>query len=904
MRDWTEWVRKRLPLGDLEAPAARTMVEEVASVLEQVYRTALAAGRSPEEADAEARAHIEDWDEMAAELGRARPSRRESTAHQAAEWTDRRLRRPGRPAVWLADLLLDARRAARSLRRTPVFTTAVVLLLGLGVGANAAVFSVLKAVLLKPLPFPEPEEVVTLWSTDVERSGRGPASFPDYLDWRGDNRTFEAMGATRGVLMSVTEEGVPVQVRGATATASVFDVFGVEPELGRRILPEEDATDARVVMLSHDLWTRLFNRDPEVLGRTLRLSGEAYVVVGVMPKDFVVTSPWDANDRVLFWTPFQSEVLDAPRDSYSYPVYARLGEEVPLQAARDDMERVAVSLADAYPETNRTQRVMVTPLHEALFAGAGGSLMMVLGAALLVLLIACGNVAGLLLARGTVRRREVALRVALGAGRGRIIRELLTESGLLAMAGGAVAVVLVVAGVGAMRGFLPSTLPRVAEVAVDGSVLGVALLLSLLTALLFGLAPALQAARVSHVEALKEGSTGSSRGWRGRTRRGFVVAQLALTLILVHGTVLLVGSYVLLRERDQGFDPQNVLTASVTLAGARYEDDEACGAFLRDLVARLDALPGVRQAAAVNRMPFEGGTNARIVVEGRPVAPDPNERPLVERKTAVGDYLSVMGIPLRAGRTLEEADAWGARGVVINQRMADQLWPGEDPLGKRFSFGADEPEWLTVVGVATDVSQWGPEWGTLNEAYRAYPLYPQRTMYLALKTEGPPARLVQDVRRAVLAMDPDLPLTKVRTGLEMVNDHMDQREFATALVSLFAVLALALTMVGIYGVIAYFVAQQRRELGVRMALGAGRGRLIRYVLGKGLTLAGTGVVVGALGAYWATQVIRNLLFGISPTNVWAVVGVVGLMLVAATLATWAPARRAARLDPARALQME
>lgn len=905
MRNWTEWVKEHLPLDDFEAPAARTMVEEVASLLEAVYRTALAMGRSPEAADAEARAHIEDWDQLAADLGRARRSRREGAAHRTAEWADKRLRRRGHPATWMADLLLDVRRAARSLVRTPVFTGAVVLLLGLGVGANAAILSVLEAVSLKPLPYPEPNEVVTLWSTTVKRDGRGPGSFPDYLDWRRDNRTFQAMGASKGVLASVTEDGVPVQVRGARATASLFDVFEVEPALGRTIRPEEDATGAHVVVLSYDLWNRFFGRDPDVLGKTLRLSGESYVVVGVMPKAFVVSSPWNANEQELFWTPFPSDILTAHRDSYAYPIYARLRNGVSLQAARDDMERVALQLADAYPATNRSMRVMVTPLHAMLFAGAAGSLLMVLGAALLVLLIACGNVAGLLLARGAVRRREVALRAALGASRGRIVRELLTESGLLAVAGGGVAMVLVAVGVGTMRAFLPTTLPRVGDVTVDGPVLGFALVLSLLTALIFGLAPALQAARASHVEALKEGSGGGFRGWWGRARRGFVVAQLGLTLALLYGTVLLVSSYLVLRQRDKGFDPDNVLTARVTLAASRYDREEARLAFFRDVLARLDALPGVRRAAAVNRLPYEGGTNARIVVEGRPVPADPNDRPLVERKTAIGDYLSVMGIRLREGRTITKADASGIRGVVINQRMAERIWPGEDPLGKHFAYGdAKEPQWLTVVGVAPDVSQWGLEWGTLNEAYRAYPLYPQRTMYLALKTKGPPARLVGDVRRTVQAVDPDLPLTQIRTGGELVNDHMDQREFTTALIAIFAVLALVLTMVGIYGVISYFVAQQTHELGVRMALGAGRGRLLRYVLGKGLTLAGAGVALGAFGAYSATRVLRSLIFGISPTSPWTFAGVVSLILAAATLAAWAPARRATRVDPARALQAE
>ncbi|MEJ2186546.1 MAG: ABC transporter permease, partial [Gemmatimonadota bacterium] len=408
--------------------------------------------------------------------------------------------------------------------------------------------------------------------------------------------------------------------------------------------------------------------------------------------------------------------------------------------------------------------------------------------------------------------------------------------------------------------------------------------------------------RTSHVEALKETGRGGRAG--GRVRSAFVVAQLALTLTLVHGTVLLVGSYLLLRRHDPGFNPKNVLTMSVSLSGPAYADEQARLAFCRELVPRLDALPGVREAAVVNRLPFEGGTNARIIVEGREIPPDPNDRPLVERKAVLGDYLHVMGIPLRAGRMVGERDAAGTPGVVINERMAERIWPGEEPLGKRFSFDDNPPHWLTVVGVAGNVSQWGPEWGSIPEAFRPYALYPQPVMYLALRTDVPPATLVRAVRREVLAVDPDMPVTQIRTGEQLMGEQFSQRELMTTLIGLFAVLALVLAVAGIYGVIAYHVAQRTQELGLRIALGASRGRLLRLVLGRGLALAGVGVVLGTGGAVAASRITRSALYGLSPTSAGSVAGAALLLLLVAAVATVIPARRATTVDPARALQAE
>lgn len=803
---------------------------------------------------------------------------------------------------WLPDLLFDAKHAARRLRGTPAFTLTVVLLVAVGVGVNTAMFSVLKAVLLDPLPYPDPGELVVLWNTDVQRSGRGPAAWPDYVDWRALNRSFEELGATWTLQASITDGDVPEPVYGARVTSSMFEVLGVGPALGRTILPEEDATDARVVVLSDELWRTQYDGDPEVVGRTTRLDGEPYTVVGVMPEDFFMMAPWGDGRLYRLWTPFPSFVLERPRDQHSFPVFGRLRDGVSLGAARGDMERVALELAEAHPETNRSNRVLVQGLQQVLVGSAGGRLFLMLGAAGLVLLIACGNVAGLLLARGARRRREVALRTALGAAPGRVVRELLTESGLLALVGGAVALLLSFWGVGVMRGALPSTLPRVENSSLDATVMGLSLLVSLLTGLAFGLAPALQAVRVGHTEALK--SSGEGHGGEGRARRAFVVAQLALTLILVHETALLVGSYRLLRQRDQGFDSENVLTMSVALSSPSYDDGEARVAFLRGLIPRLAELPGVREAAAVNRLPFEGGTNDRIVIEGRENPTDPNERPLVERKAVMGDYLSAMGIPLREGRMLNERDAFGVPAVVINEYMATRLWPDESPLGKRFSFGDDPSEWLTVVGVTANVSPWGPEWGTLAEAYRPYALFPSRTMYLVLKADVPPSSLVAVARRVVGELDPNLAVTGIRTGEAFMADHFAQRQLITTIISLFAVLALILATAGIYGVVAYYVSQHTYALGVRMALGAGRARVLRLVLGKSLALAGSGVAFGTAGTLVMAHITRSFLFGLSPANPWFLAGVALFLLTAAIAAALLPARRATMVQPARALRTE
>lgn len=915
MRDWRKYVRDHLPVDDLKVQRALNLVDELASQLEDVYRAALSHGASEAEADARARAHIEDWDRLAADIAAAAPSARRAPASEWADRADERARSAGRWGAWLADLGMDVRYALRTLRRKPAFAAVVVLLVGIGVGLNTAVFSTLKAVYLTPLPLPEPRELAVLWNTST-RGGQGPVSWPDYEDWKAQNRSFEALGIMSDVGVTLADDGVPERVRGASVTAGIFDVFGMRPALGRAILPEEDSAGARVVVLSHELWRTRYGADPGVVGRRIRLDGDSYDVVGVMPEGFAVSSVWNAVARIELWTPFPAGVRTSSRDSHAFPVLGRLRDGVTLEAAAADMERVALNLAAAYPETNLSKRVWVQGLHEALFGPLGAQLLLVFGGAALVLLVACGNVASLLVLRAAGRRTEIAVRSALGAGRGRVMRMLLAESGLLALAGGAAAVLLAFWGLGAIRGALPAGVPRVADIGIDGSVLFFAVAASFLTAVVFGLAPAIGATRGDHAEALKE--AGGERAGRrtGGAKQAFAVAQIALTLVLVHLACLQAGSYLVLRGTDLGFDAENTLTVSIALRGSAYQDAGRRHTFFRELVGRLEALPGVSHAGAVSRLPLEGGSNEHVVVEGREIPQDPDDLPLVERKSVVGDYFRATGHRLRAGRMLTPADTFGnvggAGGVVINQRMAQQLWPGEDPLGKRYRPHSPEwitppeagPEWLTVVGVVEDVRQWGIEAPAIAEAYRPYMLEPQQRMFVALRSATEPASLVAAVRREVGRMDPGVAVSAVRTMDDVVRGQLSWRRLLTGLVGLFSVLALVLAVAGVYGALSFFVAQRNHELGVRMALGAGRGQLLVLVLGRGVRLALWGVALGTAGALAASQLTRGFVYGLRPTDPRFVGAVGAVLLVTVLAAALVPARRATKVDPALVLRAE
>jgi putative ABC transport system permease protein len=842
--------------------------------------------------------------------GRAMTLASASSSHIAKESSRPRLQgdtvayKSGRGALF-ADLARDIRYSVRTLVRTPGVTVLTILILALGIGSNTAIFSVFKAVFLEPLPLPQSEELTFVWNRNIRRGGSGPSSFPDFLDWRAQNRTFEAMGAFGGTYLNLTEGNEPVRLRGAHATASVFDVLGVQPVLGRTFLPEEDLSGIPVVVLSHTLWTEQFGGNMDLVDNTIQINGGPHTVIGIMPPGFVHPTPWGMNDPYLLWIPLRADRSTQNRNSYSYQVLARLQDAVPVETAQDDLDQVAIRLEEEYPTTNEDQRAWVVPLHGLLFGQAGFQIILLLMAAGAVLLIACGNIASFQLARAASRRTEMAIRASLGASRGRVVRQLLTESTLLAIAGGVAAVFLAYWSLGLLKALIPPTIPRTGAIGLDTGVLIYATVISLGTGVIFGLAPALAASRTRLTEVLKEGRQMVRKGGRFGTQNVFVIAQFALGLVLANTGLLLIQSYATLREVDQGFDQEHTLTMALSLDGERYDEPQERQAFYDQLVPRLEAIPGVRSAAATSKLPLRGGTNGPSITEER-YAQDPNQDGiLTERTTVVGDYFQSMGIGLLAGRALipEDADTVNA-GVVINEAAARRFWPDDDPLGKRFGFGGSPPQWLTVVGVVGDVRQWGAEYAARPEVYADYRLNSRTRMSLILAAEGDPAVLIGPAREAVLAVDPQQPVSEIQTMGQILATQLSGREFYTLLIGLFSLLALVLAAAGIYGVISYFVVRRTRELGIRLALGAGQSGVIGLVVRRALWIVGFGLLFGIGGIFVSTRIIGSLLYHIRPLDMPTILYGVGFLLVVGGVASLIPALRTTRISPVEALRME
>lgn len=800
---------------------------------------------------------------------------------------------------WMGDFGL----AVRSLRRRPGFTATVLVTLGLGVGANTALFGVFRTVFLEPLPLPQPGELVLVME-EATFGCCGPASGPDYLDWRERQRSFEEMAALSPGPVTLTGLDEAERVHGTRVTASAFAMLGVEPLLGRS-LASRDEVDGGVVVLSHALWQRVTGGRPDVVGTTLDIDGLPHTVVGVMPGSFDVPSPWNRTQRHQLYLPFESEALGQNRGNHSYPVLARLAEGVDMATAQSDMDRIMAQLADEFPDTNADRRARVFSVHEYLFDDVGRQLGLILGAGILVLLIACGNVAALLLARAASRETELSVRSALGASRTAITRLLFTESLLLAVLGGLVGVVLSFFFVDGLRSLLPASIPRVEDVRIDGMALAFAGGAAVLTALTFGMFPAVLASRGNLSARVREGGYGTLAPARERARDWFIVGQIALGLVLVNGAALLVRSYATLRAEDFGFSHEGVLTMALNPAGPRYGDDLSLVAYYRQILERTATVPGVTSVGTVSRLPFFGGSNSNVLVEGRGPRTSADQGPLVEVASVNGDYFQVIGIPLLAGRELVPADSsTGAVGVVINQSLAEEAWPGENPLGKRFSLRDDPPDWLTVVGVAGNVRAWGPESRMVGQAWLPFSRGWTSAAYLTLRVAGDPGRVVPAVRRAILEVDPTQPPSEVRTMESRVESRFAQRRFYTTLIGLFALSALLLAAAGIYGTVSYFVARRARELGIRMALGAHRSGIIGLVVRRGARLAIWGVLGGLLGIWSTTSIVSGLVYGIAPADPLTIVAGCLVLSGVAVSASALPARRAARVPPVVALRSE
>jgi putative ABC transport system permease protein len=805
----------------------------------------------------------------------------------------------------IEDMWQDLRYGVRKLLKSPGFALVAVMTLAIGIGANTAIFSVVNAVLLRPLPFERPEELVRVFGTRASRSSFSrPHSYLNFNDLRTQNQTFEAMAAYTGTSAALSGAESSEQITGVLSSGDIFRVLGTRPLMGRLLeAGDERPGGSNAVVISHGLWQRRFGGDPQIVGRVIKLDGREREIVGVTPADFGFEFVTDAAD---FWTAIDpAEGPYKSRGSIFLDIIGRLKPGVSVEQANADAGVVGSRLAEQYQESNAGVGFRLAAAQEELVGDVRPTLLVLLGAVGFVLLIACANVANLLLARAAGRYREIAVRSALGAWRGRIVRQLMTESLLLAFAGGLLGLLFALWGVKILSAFVPENVPRFGETSIDLRVLGFTLAASVVTGFLFGIAPALQSSRFDINEALKEGGRGGTDGvGRKRVRSLLVVSEVALSLVLLVGAGLLMKSFVRLRNTDPGFDPSNTLTASLSLASVRYDTDEKIADFYRRLVERVRAMPGVESVGAVTPLPLsENGYSFSFTIAGQPPLP-PGQGQSASARLVNPEYFRTQRIPLRAGRDFTDADKAGAPGaIVVNEAFARRYLPGVEPLGQRLSLGVNDIEG-EIVGVVGDIrgvrlaTPAAPEY-YVPEAAAAF-----SDMTLVVRTKSDSASLTPALRQAVAEMDKDQPLYDVRTMDSLVARSVARQRFSMTLVGVFAALAMLLAAVGIFSVMSFMVAQRTHEIGVRMALGARPRDILSMVVRQGLVLTLAGVCVGLAGAFALTRLMSGLLYEVSATDPVVYGSITALLAAVAVLACYVPARRATKVDPLIALRYE
>ncbi len=806
----------------------------------------------------------------------------------------------------MTNLVRDLKLGLRLLLTRPGFTAIAVATLGLGIGANTAIFSVVKGMLLDTVPFEEPGTLVALQEIS-ESFGRMSISYPNFVDWRERHRVFEAIAAHRQQSYNLTSAGGrPETVRTAQVSAELFSILRAKPLHGRTFTPDEDRPGGpKVAILSYGLWQRRFGGRTSVLGETMLLDAEPYEVVGVMPQGFL----YPLRDRqVKLYLPigqFSERWMEHRGNHPGIRATARLKPDVDLETAQADMARVAAELETEYPDSNTGNSVYMTTLQERMVRGVREAVLVLGGAVLLVLLIACVNVANLLLVRGAARGQEMAVRGALGADRWQIVRQLLAESVLLGLASGVAGIAVGFAGIQGLLAMIDlENLPLYGEISLNPTVLGFALALSALTGLVFGLAPAIQALRYDFVSSLKEGVKGSGGPGRHRLQNGLVVAEMALALVLLIGAVLFMRTFYRIVEADSGIDPKNILTFRVNLPRAVYSEPAEQRLFFERTIERLEALPGVESAATT--LPLLGGWQSSFSVEGQE-PPPPGEEIHTEVLRVSPHYFDTMGMQLLYGQTFTAEDhADSRRVVVIDKVFAETIWPGEDPLGGRVKFGdpEDEDPWLEVIGVVNHVKSYGVQEDSRMELYMLTSQEPLPFATVVVKTAVPPIELAGAAESAVLELDASMPVDDVRTMEERLAAYYAGERYSAILLTIFSVLALVLSAVGIYGVISYSVTERRREIGIRMALGAGTGAVQRLVILSGLRLVLTGVTLGLGMAALGTPLVESLLFGIEPRDPATFLTLPLALSVVALLACAGPAWRASQVEPILALHYE
>jgi putative ABC transport system permease protein len=812
----------------------------------------------------------------------------------------------------LTDLPRDFRYAARSLLRTPGFTVVAVAVLALGIGATSAIFSLLSAVWLKPLPFIDAERVVSLWVDQRAMGGSSRVELApaNYVDWQQRAQSFESMAPLEVASFNLTGSGGdPERLTGVRTKPSLFTTIGLEPMIGRTFAPD-DGTGEPVAVISEGFWLRRFGGDPAAVGRTITLDGSPHLVVGVVPPDFRFPTGLIDVFVPTTWTP----AVLAQDTSYFWYLVAKLRAGVSLEAARAEMNAISTALRAEYPNTGRGIGVTIAPLRETLARGAGPAavqlgprLFALVGAATLVLLIACANVANLILARATRRQKELAIRKALGAARGRVVRQLLTESVLLAAMSVVVGLAIAMATFGYLARLIPSTLPASTALGVDLRVLALTIAAALVTVLLFGVGPAFAAAARDFGVAF--GRAVGPQGARARRlRAGLVVAEVALTFVLLAGAGLLLRSYVAVLAVDPGFDTQGLLVAETVLPQQRAANPAERESFYRRVLEGVRALPGVEGAGYTRLAPLMSqGGRSLVLIDGRP-RPEPGEivQHLATNRNVSPGYLEALGVPLIRGRHVDERDVRGAPlTVVINESLARKYWPDEDPIGRRLAVGGGEP--LTVIGVVADVRQLGldvpiePAVFVPADQISSPAMAPR---HLVVRTAGDPLALAASVRSAIWAVDPDQPVSSVRAMTEVLDSQLADRDTQLTLLGSFAVLALLLAGIGLFGVLSYTVSQSTNEIGLRMALGAEQTTVVGTVVRSALATSVVGIVVGLVAAYALTRMIESFLYGVSPTDPATAAAVAGVLLLVAGLAALVPALRAASVNPMTALRAE
>jgi putative ABC transport system permease protein len=894
--EWKHEIHRRLAGLKLEPTREAAIIEELADHLADCYAELLSSGATEAEAYQRTLAELRGSALLARELRRVE------------RWINLEPMVPGinrhtKRTKMIPDLWQDLRFGARMLLKQPGFTFIAVLTLALGIGANTALFSIVNAVLLRPLPYPEPQRLVIIQEREAAGNGFSP-SYPNFVDWRAQNTLFEGVSAVRGnESFNFTGAGEPERLQGRLVSAEFFSTLGIKPLLGRDFLAEEDHPGATpAVILSHGFWQRRFGADPSTIGQQLTLNNQRYTVVGITPADFRYGVEADVT------VPFglQAERFKNRGRDPGTDVVARLKPNVSQQQGETDLNLVAAHLEQQYPATNKGRRVLLTPLHESVVGNVRQPLLILLGAVGLVLLIACANVANLLLVRASARQKEMAVRVALGASRATLVRQLLTESVLLAALGAALGIILAFWSTSFITAQLPEGIPRLQEANVDAPVLVFTLAVSLLTGVLFGLAPALQASRPNLTEGLKEGERGSS-GRRQRLRSALVVSEIALTLALLVGAGLLIQSFRRVLEVDPGFKAENLLTMQVSINnpdGHRVED------FLKQLQQNVRNLPGAKSVAVSNGIPF-GSTNfPPFLIEGRPV---PENKPSGLRYHVSPDYFQTMGIELIRGRLFTAEDTPKTPPVIIIDEVLARLYfPNEEPIGQRLKASAEAPG-IEIVGIVRHAEPYsldapgpGPAQFYLNFnqiPVERLPGYVRRVNLLT-RTEVEPLSLVPAMRGQVAALNKDQAVFNVRTMEQALTQSVAARRFSMLLLTLFAIVALALASLGIYGLMSYAVAQRTREIGVRMALGARVNDVLKLVVGQGMKLVIVGVALGLVASVALTRTMKTLLFGVSATDPVTFVALALLLAVVALLACFVPARRAARVNPMIALRGE